>query len=112
MTRQAFSSVFGVLLMLITGCTTSGSRAPAVTPPVLGETTNVGITEDPRDLAFSPGSFQYRLRQNTKVDAEGLADTTPSSITTTALLSVDVISLSDSAYDVTVSIDSLQMSAE
>jgi hypothetical protein len=112
MTRQGLSRVFAVLLVLIGGCTTSGSRAPTVTPPVLGDTANLGITEDPRDLTFSAGSFQYRLRQNTKVHAEGLADTTPSSITTTALLSVDVISLGDSAYDVTVSIDSLQMSTE
>jgi hypothetical protein len=112
MTRQALSGVFALLFVLIGGCTTSGSGAPAVIPPVPSETANVGITEDPRELAFSAGSFQYRLRQNTKVDAEGLADTTPSSITTTALLSVDVISLSDSAYDVTVSIDSLQMSTE
>jgi hypothetical protein len=112
MTKQRLSRVFAVLFILIGGCTTSGSRAPAIIPPVPSDTANVGITEDPRELAFSAGSFQYRLRHNAKVHADDLTDTTPSSITTTALLSVDVISLSDSAYDVTVSIDSLQMSTE
>jgi hypothetical protein len=112
MTRQGLSGVLSILLALVGGCTTSGSRAPAVIPPVHGETASIGITDDPRDLGFSAGSFQYRLRQNTKVHAQGSSDTIPSSIMTTALLSVDVILLSDSAYDVTVSIDSLQMSRE
>ena len=112
MTRQQLGSVFGVLLVLIGGCTTSRSRAPATIPPVLADTTNIGITEDPRDLSFSAGSFQYRLRQSTKVHADGSTDTTPSSIMTTALLSVNVTSHSDSAHDVTVLIDSLQMSTE
>ena len=112
MTRQRLRNAFGVLSILITGCTTPGARAPTVTPSVPAEAVGVGPTEDPTELSFSAGSFQYRLRQNTKVHAEGSTDTTSSSITTTALLSVDVTSYSDSGYDVTVSIDSLQMSTE
>jgi hypothetical protein len=110
MTRQRLGRVFGVLSILIGGCTTSGSRAPTIIPVGPTEAADVGITENPRDLSLSAGSFQYRLRQNTKVHAEGSTNPTPSSIITTALLSVDVTADSDSAYDVVVSIDSLQIS--
>lgn len=112
MTRHRLSTVLSVLSVLIGACTTSGSRAPTVIPAVPAEAVTTGITEDPRDLNFSAGSFQYRLRQDTKVHTEDSTGTIRSSITTTALLLVDVTSHSDSAYDVIVSIDSLQMSTE
>lgn len=112
MTRRRLTKVFSVLSALIGGCTASGPRAPTTTPPVSAEAADTGGTEDLNKLRLSVGSFQYRLRQNTKVHAKSSTDTTPSSITTTARLSVDVTLHSDSGYAIIVSVDSLKISSE
>jgi len=111
MTRHRLNKVLGVFTALIGGCTASGSRAPTIPAPVPAET-DTGSTEDLGELRFSAGSFHYHLREKTRIQAQGSADTTSSAITTTALLSVEVTPYGDSDYDVVVSIDSLKISTE
>lgn len=111
MTRHRLNKVLGVFTTLIGGCTASGSRGPTIPAPVPAET-DTGSAEDFGELRFSAGSFHYHLREKTKVQAEGSADTASSAITTTALLSVEVTPYGDSDYNVVVSIDSLKISTE
>jgi hypothetical protein len=63
-------------------------------------------------MALLPGLTQYDLEQHAIVRLEGADDTLPHAITTRALLVVEVLSNSDSSYDVTVSVDSLNQLAE
>jgi hypothetical protein len=63
-------------------------------------------------MTLVPGLSRYDLEQHAVVRLEGADDTLPHTITTRAVLLVEVLSYNDSSYDVTVSVDSLNQVAE
>ena len=66
-----------------------------------------------RLLSMVPGSYRYRLIQRAEINDQAAIDTVPAStVTTVALLYVDVSRGVDSTFSAVVSIDSLKITSE
>lgn len=87
-----------------------GTTPPAVVIPVL-EPSHPKPSAVSR-LSLSPGVFQYHLTQTVQVQVQSLPDSLPSTTTTHALITVTVLARPDSAFSITVAIDSLDISTE
>jgi hypothetical protein len=90
------------------------SRAPSPATPPLPSTPG-GVDPSPslaNYLRFTPGTYRYRVAQTARIQAEGSVDTVPSVVTTEAILLISVWSDSDSTFDITVSIDSINIATQ
>lgn len=93
-------------------CTPSRSTVSAVTPPPPpAERADTGGSRNARHLTLIRGRFKYDFVQNVTVEAEPWADTNVGNLSMRARLLVDVSSDADSIYDLVISIDSLQTTA-
>jgi hypothetical protein len=111
MHSSLLSRGLATLVVLIGGCAPrSSATLPAPLPP--GIPTDTVATADARVLRLTPGRFRYRLTQHTRIHAEPSTDTTTNVISVAARLLVDVSSLSDSTYDLRISIDSAETTTQ
>jgi hypothetical protein len=95
----------------LSACTSARPRGEIILPPEAVGPADTGTAASPL-MALLPGVSRYDLEQHAVVRVEGADDSLPHTITTRALVLVEVLSNSDSSYDVTVSVDSLSQTAE
>src|SRR5687768_3589140 len=113
MHKRTLARSVAAISVLTTACTPSRSTVPAVTPqPPPAEHADTGGPSKVRHLILIPGHFKYHFVQNATVEAEPRHDTGVGNLSMRARLLVDVSSDTDSIYDLVISIDSLQMTAD
>jgi hypothetical protein len=93
-------------------CASAGPRLPATVPSVPAIQADTQPSQATRHLALSTGTFRYSLTQNTTIQTEGSTDTARNTITTRALLLVEVMPEEGSGYSVTVAVDSIHLTGE
>jgi hypothetical protein len=98
--------------LLIAACASSGPRLPATVPSVPAIQADTQPTQATRHLVLSAGNFRYSLTQNTTIQTEGSADTARNRITTRALLLVEVTPEGGSGYSISITVDSIELTAE
>ncbi len=105
---QNISAVLILVAGIAGACTPRAVSPPLPTPGPTG----LPPTDRPalRYLRFSPNTYRYRFQQTVQINAEGSADTVPSTISTRAVVLVVVTSEPDSSIRVTVSFDSIFIS--
>ena len=96
------------VVLTTAGCSASGSGIPPL-PSTPRDRPDTGVTRGDTRLVLKPGQFRYDLLVNATIQAEGEPDSLQSSITTRAILIVDVTDHNDSTYGVTVTADSLHV---
>jgi hypothetical protein len=110
MDKQSVRSALSILLAL--GACTSARPGETTTRPIPPGPADTGATAPLPVMSLVPGLSRYDLEQQAIVRVEGHEDSLPHTITTKALLLVEVLMHNDSSYDVTVSVDSLNQIAE
>jgi hypothetical protein len=102
-----------LLVTLLTTLTWGCATAPPVPPEQPGMLPPVDSVPRARSrmLTVTPGNAIYEFRQSAEVRPESSIDTTRSTITTEAMLSVVIITQADSTHEITVSVDSLRITA-
>jgi hypothetical protein len=108
-TRMRLLLQLGLLTTLSWACATAPSpraERPDVIP-VADSTPRLA----PRMLHLTPGTTVYEFRQSSDIRPEGGNDTTYSTITTEALFSVLITAQSDSTHEITISADSVRITA-
>ena len=109
---QPHISVFVLALLLASGACASGGSPPTTVP---GPSTPTGITPEPAEatrLRFSPGTYRYQFTQTAEITGSGSTDTVPGTITTRALIYAVVTSQADSSFAISISFDSVAVSAQ
>jgi hypothetical protein len=107
--RRQISAVAAGALSVIGGCT---SRVPSPPAPPIPSTTALPDPSITTHLRFSPGIYRYRLTQTAQIQADGLPDTLPSTSITGALFLVQVTSSDASTFELTVSVDSINIATQ
>jgi hypothetical protein len=97
-------------VLALGACTSARSRGD-ILPPA-GIPADTGAVLPSPLMTLLPGLSRYDLEQQAVVRVDGADDSLPHTITTRALVLVDILQNSDSSYDVTVSVDSLNQIAE
>lgn len=95
-----------IVSVAISACATQPVTIPP-TPEVPPAAPDTGQKRGRWTLRLSPGITRYDFTQTADIRLEGSTDTSQSTITTGAILSVAVTPLNDSTYEVLVSADSV-----
>jgi hypothetical protein len=99
------------ILLAVTACTRA-RPGDTTTLPAPATPSDTGVIAPSPLMTLVPGLSRYDLEQQAVVRAEGYEDSLPHTITTRALLLVEVLMHNDSSYEVRVSVDSLNQIAE
>jgi hypothetical protein len=98
--------------LLVAACASSGPRLPSTVPSAPAIQADTQPAQALRRLTLSAGNFRYSLIQNTTIQTEGSADTARNSITTRALLLVSVTPEEGLGYRISITVDSIQLTAD